>query len=124
MTDRSSPLTLAVIDDDEHIQRAVGRLLRSHGHAVLAFGSAEAFLSRACVPDCLILDVELPGMSGIELESRLRLRGRPMPVVFITAHDEMDLLAQVQSTHRPFLRKPLDESGLLEAIARVTVPGP
>jgi FixJ family two-component response regulator len=120
MTEHAAPLTLAVIDDDEHIQRAVGRLLRSHGHAVLVFGSAEAFLARICVPDCVILDIQLPGMSGLELEARLRLRGHPMPVVFITAHDERDLLSQVQATHRPFLRKPLDETGLLEAIARVT----
>jgi FixJ family two-component response regulator len=113
-------LTLVVVDDDQHIRRAVGRLLRSYGHHVRVFDSAEAFLASDCAADCVILDLELPGLNGLELEERLRQEGRRLPVVFITAHDELALRAAVHQPHRPFLKKPIDEDGLLDAIARAT----
>ncbi len=113
-------MTLVVVDDDALIRRAVGRFLRSQGHEVHVFDSAEAYLARRCQADCAILDIDLPGISGLELDEQLRKEGHPMPVVFITAHDELDILAAVQQTHRPLLRKPLDEPGLLSAIARAT----
>ena len=116
----AGPLTLVVVDDDDQIRRAVGRFLRSHGHRVHVFDSAEAYLERDCEADCAILDIDLPGLSGLQLAERLRQEGRRLPVVFITAHDELAILAAVQETHRPFLRKPLDESDLLDAIARAT----
>jgi len=120
MSGRPSALTLVVVDDDEHIRRAVERLLRSHGHQVHAFKSAEAYLAGACQADCAILDVELPGLSGLELHARLAQDGNDLPVVFITARDEVETLAAVQRTHRCYLKKPLDEDRLLAAIARAT----
>ena len=120
MTGRPSSMTLVVVDDDEHIRRAVGRLLRSLGHTVHVFESAEAYLAGSCQADCAILDIDLPGISGLELEGRLRRQGHPMPVVFVTAHDEQDFLEAVQETQRPYLKKPLDEHGLLDAIRRAT----
>ena len=118
MTGRKSPLTVVVVDDDERIRRAIGRLLRSHGHIVHVFDSAEAYLAEECRADCAILDIELPNISGLELSKRLRANGRPMPVVFITAHDELHILAAVQQTRRPLLKKPIDEQELLDAMAR------
>ena len=119
-----APLTLLVVDDDAQIRRAVGRFLRSQGHEVLAFDSAEAYLASGCPADCAILDIDLPGISGLELAEELGKEGRRMPVVFVTAHDELDILAAVQRTCRPFLRKPLDANGLLSAIARATGDSP
>jgi FixJ family two-component response regulator len=118
MTSRPSALTLVVVDDDEQIRRAMGRSLRSHGHRVHVFGSAEAYLELSCEADCAILDLDLPGISGLELDERLRQEGRHIPVVFITAHDDLTTLAMVEETRRTFLRKPLDEQSLLDAIAR------
>jgi FixJ family two-component response regulator len=113
-------LVLAVIDDDRDIRSAVGRLLRSCGHDVHAFESGEAYLAMNCEADCAILDIHLPGISGLELEARLRLEGRGIPVVFITARDDPAVRAAVQQTHMPFLTKPFDEDVLLDAIARAT----
>ena len=120
MITRLSSLTLVVVDDDESIRRAVGRFLRSHGHRVHVFDSAEAYLARTCEADCAILDIDLPGISGLELNERLKQEGREIPIVFITAHDELGALAAVKGTNWPFLRKPLDEHVLLDAIARAT----
>jgi FixJ family two-component response regulator len=113
-------MSLAVVDDDAQIRRALGRLLRSHGHEVEEFDSAEAYLARTPAADCAIVDIELPGISGIELEERMRREGRAMAVVFITAHDDQALLSAVQRTHRTLLRKPLEERDLLDAIERAT----
>lgn len=109
-------MILAVVDDDRDICRALERLLRSYGHEVHVFESAEAYLAQGCVADCAIVDVELPGLSGLELEERMHLEGRGIPVVFITAHRDLAVRAAAR-TQRPFLEKPIDEDGLLDAIA-------
>ncbi len=95
-------------------------LLRSHGHSVTSFASAEAYLAQDVEAHCAILDIALPGISGLELVERMTLSGRLVPVVFITAHVESAVMAAVQRTRRPLLRKPLIEDDLLEAIARAT----
>ena len=120
MLARPSKLILVIVDDDQFIRRAMGRLLSSHGHEVHVFESAEAYLVRHCEADCAILDIELPGLSGLELEEQMRHEGRGVPVVFITAHDELASRATVQLPHRLVLRKPVDEDGLLDAISRAT----
>ena len=120
MTGRPSTLTLVVVDDDEHIRRAVGRLLRSLGHTVHVFESAEAYLAGSCQADCAILDIDLPGISGLQLEEQLRRQGHRMAVVFVTAHDERNFLDAVRDTRWPYLKKPIDEHGLLDAIRRAT----
>jgi FixJ family two-component response regulator len=113
-------MTLAVVEDDLAIRRAIGRFLRSAGHDVHVFESAEAYLALRCDADCAILDVKLPGLNGFELEERMRREGRHTPVVFITANDELGSLAARGRTHAPLLRKPIDEGGLLDAITRAT----
>ena len=111
-------LNLIVVDDDVNIRRGVASLLRSHGHNVNVFGTAEDCLARDVEADCAILDIALPGISGLDLNERWKGLGRCVPVVFITAHDEVSVLSAVQRTGQPILRKPLDEDVLLNAIAR------
>ena len=112
-------MTLVVVDDDGDIRRAVGRSLRSYGHEVHLFESGEAYLAKSCDADCAIVDIGLPGVSGLEVEERMRRGGRHIPVVFITAHDDLARRA-IQKTAMPVLKKPLDEHDLLDAIAQVT----
>ena len=79
---------LVVVEDDDHVRRALTRLLCSRGYGVRAFDSAEAWLAGICPADGAIIDINLPGMSGLELDDQLRRGGRAIPTVFITAHDE------------------------------------
>jgi FixJ family two-component response regulator len=110
---------MVLIDDDESVRRALGRLLRSAGMNVLAFATAEEFLETAPppAPDCLILDVHLPGLSGLELQKRLAAEGRCVPVVFITAYeDEQARDVALRGGAVAFLYKPFEEKALLEAV--------
>ena len=86
----SGHLSIAIVDDDESLCRSLERLLRAAGMQSVAYPSAEAFLADARHPafDCLVLDVQLGGISGIELQQRLAASGERTPVIFITAHDE------------------------------------
>lgn len=88
--DQSDALRAAIVDDDASLCRALGRLLTAVGIQPTVYHSAEAFLSDSPQPepDCLVLDVQLEGMSGIELQQQLAATGRKIPVVFITAHFE------------------------------------
>src|SRR3954451_19919896 len=81
---------VAVVDDDKSVCRSFGRLLRAAGLQPITYPSAEAFLADAKHPqfDCLVLDVQLDGMSGIELAQRLKAEGGSAPFIFITAHDD------------------------------------
>src|SRR4029453_7392371 len=114
-----SPLTVIVVDDDVDIRRAVGRSLRSYGHRVHLFESGEECLAQNRDGDCAIVDIGLPGASGLEMGERVRERGRAMPVVFITAKDDAANRAGLR-TRMPVLKKPLDEGDLLEALDQVT----
>jgi FixJ family two-component response regulator len=116
----SVPL-VCVVDDDASILRALQRLLRSGNYAVRTFTSAEAFLASEYRPlaGCLVLDVHLGGLSGIELQEHLAASGMRTPVVFITAHD--DAITR-ERAHRAgavdYLRKPFDDVALLDAVNR------
>jgi FixJ family two-component response regulator len=113
-------LNLAVIDDDSGVRIALRRLLAASGHDVQVFSSAEDFLARGTNPDCVILDVQLPGLSGFELEEQMRVSGSATPVVFITAHDSFAAREAFRRTRRPWVRKPFDHDRLLDAIAEAT----
>ena len=112
-------LTLAVVEDDAEVRTALNRLLRSMGHEVRLFESAEAFDERPAQVDCLILDVRLPGLSGIELSERLRRRGLRLPVVFITGDanpaGERRVSGQVEV---PAVSKPFSDQELMSAVAK------
>jgi FixJ family two-component response regulator len=113
--------TVIVVDDDASTLRALERLLRSFDYEVVGFPSAEAFLAGELASEevCLLLDVFLPGMSGIELVTRMTGSGRNIPTILMTAHDDggtRGLLSTVGA--KAVLYKPFDEDALLEAIAR------
>jgi FixJ family two-component response regulator len=115
----ATPL-ISVVDDDHSVRESLARLIRSVGFGVQVFGSAEEFLSadRDRQPDCLILDIRMPGMSGLELQRELSRSNRELPVVFITAHGSDDEVRRraLGAGAVDYLLKPLKEEEVLEAI--------
>jgi len=114
-------LLVAVVDDEEPIRKALGRLLRASGLAAECFASGQAFLDSmsSTRPDCLVLDLHMPEMNGLQVLERLRLResGPLLPTIVITGHDEPD--SQTRCLARgavAYMRKPLDDEMLLQAI--------
>lgn len=107
---------IAIVDDDESFRRATTNFIRSLGYGTAAFDSAEAFLKSERVrdADCLITDVQMPGMTGIELQDRLIAQGHRLPVIFITAFPEVSARAQaITAGAIGFLTKPFDDQGLI-----------
>ena len=115
---------ISIVEDDPSVVRALSRLCRSAGYEVAAFGSAEDFLAEPDGgDDCLLLDVQLPGLSGLELQARLRAAGRMTPVIVMTAFDREETRREaLDGGARAFLQKPLDTDALLEVL-RKTVEG-
>jgi two-component system response regulator FixJ len=111
-------IVIGIVDDDRALREALARLLVSCGYTVLRFGSAEDFLECSARVDCLVLDVHLPGISGLQLARQLRARSRATPVIFISGHADSEMRDVMRETHIPWLRKPFDEEGLLDAISR------
>ena len=112
-------LRVCVIDDDEDVVRAVRRLLRSAGFAIDTFASAEEFLDlgNQSRPDCLVLDVHMRGLSGLDLQDLLEASGRSIPIVFITAHDDTGTRERAQrASTSEYLAKPFEDQSLLRAI--------
>ena len=110
---------VAVIEDDESYRVAVQRLLKSAGVSVELFDSAEAFLNSGQQNEtgCLISDIRMPGMSGLELQSKLNSDHCPIPTIFITAHgDEKMRMQAMRGGAVKFLAKPFDGETLLEAV--------
>jgi FixJ family two-component response regulator len=111
---------ISVVDDDMWVRQSLDSLIRSIGHEVAVFASAEEFLHSAHrrPADCLILDVRLPGMSGIELHRQLRVRDCKVPVIFITAHasDERARSEAASDWTVAYLMKPFTEDELLRAV--------
>lgn len=116
MTDLS---LISVVDDDESVRESLLGLLKSLGYSVEAFSSGEGFLvSRAIAKTgCLILDVRMPGMSGPELQRELKRDGRKIPIIFITAHGDDDVISRVMADGAvDCLLKPFSEDVLLKAV--------
>ena len=112
-------INVAVVDDDESFSRAIGRLFRASGFEVHSYPSAEAFLATATLPqpDCLVLDIHLGGMSGLDLQRRLRERGASAPIIFVTAHDAPGVRLEAQQGGcAAYFLKPVSGGSLLEAI--------
>ncbi len=115
---------IAVVDDDASIRRALLRLLRMSHYRAESFDSSIAFLESIVerMPDCVILDVQMPLMTGIEVQQRLLQIDRPPPVIIITAHDEPNTREQCLALGAvSYLRKPIDGDLLIDAI-REAVP--
>jgi two-component system response regulator FixJ len=110
---------IAIVDDDESVREALKSLIDSVGFRAEVFVSGEAFLNSPYVSqmDCLIADVRMPGMSGLELQDRLNAAHSPIPIVFISAHDDGEARARgLQAGAVDFLQKPFSEDSLLGAI--------
>src|SRR5436190_9219785 len=112
-------LVVSIVDDDVSVRRSTRRLLRSSGFRSEAFASAEEFLNSQSAGEtaCLILDLRMPGMNGLELQRRLAQNGNPVPVIFLTAHaSEEDERSGLRAGAVRFLRKPISKEALLTAI--------
>ena len=112
---------IAVVDDEAAVREATESLLRSAGYKATSFASAEDFLAHAMLERiaCLILDVGLPGMSGLELQRRMLCDGARIPIVFITAHEDDSRRLEAQARLAgalAFLRKPFTGEDLLGAV--------
>jgi len=116
--DRKSDLVV-IVDDDESIQDALQDLLDSAGVPAKAFGSAEEFLESGLYREtgCLIADIRMPRMSGLELQARLKADQCPVPIIFITAHgDARTRLQAMREGAVEFLSKPFDHQLLLKKV--------
>jgi len=114
----SVPL-MALVDDDDALRNSLDNLLRSVGFRVQGFASAEAFLQAQHAPEtaCLLLDVRLPGMNGLELQRQLVAAHWAMPIIFVTAYADDDVRARALAAGAvAFLYKPCREEDLLHAI--------
>lgn len=110
-----------MVDDDESVRESLPDLLKFHGFETAPFASAEAFLASGTAPnvDCLILDVAMPGMSGLELQQQLTRRKIDVPIVFITANADDTLWAELRTSGAiACLLKPFSESAVVDAINR------
>ena len=110
---------VAVVEDDESYRAAVQRLLKSAGLPVRSFASAEDFLKSGQQQEtgCLIADIQMPGMSGLDLQARLNAEHCPIPIIFITAHgDEEMRLQAMRAGAVKFLAKPFDGAILLDCV--------
>ena len=110
---------IAIVDDDESFRRATLSFIRSLGYSAAAFPSADAFLSSNAVEntDCLISDIQMPGMSGIELQNYLIAQGHRVPVIFVTAFPEMEARGHALSAGAiGFLGKPFGDQNLISCL--------
>ena len=118
---------IAIVDDDVSVRRALKRLVRSLGMNAEIFASGQEFLD--CIEalpsfhaSCAILDVQMPGMNGLEIQQRLVRGGNPIPVIFITAHDEVGVRERALASGAvAFLRKPFDDELLIKTLRAALV---
>jgi len=109
-----------VVDDDPEVRKALGRLLGANGYQSITFASAGKFLdySHSDIPACLVLDMKMPKMNGLELQHRMAEKGISIPIVFITAHGTIpDTVQALKAGAADFLEKPFEENELLKAVS-------
>ena len=118
---KSKPL-IAIVDDDESVCRAMKRLVRSLGMDANAFTSGQEFIDLietmpSFQPDCVVLDVQMPGMDGLEVQERLASSGNRLPVIFITAHDDAGVRDRALAAGAvAFLRKPFNDESFITTL--------
>jgi FixJ family two-component response regulator len=126
---KSKPL-IAIVDDDESVCRAVRRLVRSLAMDAETFSSGQQFLDLleampSFQPDCVILDVQMPGMNGLDVQELLAAGGNKIPLIFITAHDEVGVREKALGAGAlAFLRKPFDDELLIKTLREALKRGP
>jgi FixJ family two-component response regulator len=119
MLDQGKPTLVAIVDDDESMRAALQGLVQDAGLPTCIFESGEAFLASGKQREtgCLIADIRLPGISGLELQSRLNAEHHKIPIVFITAHGDEEMRFQaLRAGAAEFLAKPFDDEILLDFV--------
>ena len=119
MGSKQSSKLIAIVDDDKSVQSALQDLIESEGLSTLCFGSAERFLDSGAQRNaaCLIADIRMPGMSGLELQAKLKADRYRIPIIFITAHGDAKMQTQaLREGALKFLAKPFDNTVLLEVL--------
>ena len=114
-----------IVDDDISVRESLRDLIESLGYGVVTFESAERFLDAACLPEasCLITDLQMPGLSGLDLQSRLIVEGHCVPVIFITAFPEERFQRRAMNAGAVgFLSKPFDENALISCLESALSP--
>jgi FixJ family two-component response regulator len=117
----ASGAVVFVVDDDPSVRRALDRLLRASGHRVETFASARDVLERGdlAAAACLVLDVRMPGQSGLDFHRVLALGGHDVPIVFITGHGDVPMAVRAMKAGAvDFLTKPFEDEELLDAVRR------
>ncbi len=118
---KTRPATVMVVDDDTGVRNAMRLLLKSVGLESALYASAQEFLAayQPAQPGCLVLDIRMPGMSGLELQQQLNLRGAVIPVIFMTGHGDIPMAVEaMQQGAFDFLQKPFRDQDLLDRIQR------
>ncbi len=113
------PGTVFIVDDDAAVRRSLARLMRASGLEVRDFRSAQEFLAAATVsgPSCVVLDLRMPGMTGLELQAEMERRHLELPIIFVTGHGDVPSCAQaLKAGALEFLEKPFDGEQLLESV--------
>ena len=114
-------MTIALIEDDEAILRSLSMLLESRGIPVKPYASAESFLAESAAPptQCVVSDIRMPGISGMELQQELKNRGSAVPVILITGHGDIATAVQaIKQGAFDFIEKPFDDERLIESISQ------
>src|SRR5215470_17123420 len=114
--------TVFLVDDDDSVRRGLARLIKSHGHRVQTFASAGEFLGSGGYKDgpaCLVLDVRMPGLSGLDLQKELQAANATLPIIFITGHGDIPTTVKAMKAGAvDFLPKPIQARDLLRAISQ------
>lgn len=111
--------TVFIVDDDPAVVKSLSRLLRASHFNVVTFGSPQEFLERydPYTPGCLVLDVAMPGLNGLELQNALSVKGSPIPIIFLTGHGDIPMSVQaMKGGALDFLTKPVHDNDLLKAV--------
>ncbi len=126
MTKTREALIVYIVDDDESVRTGLSRLMRSAGFEVRAFGSADRFLAevREERSACILLDMTMPRVTGVEVQRRLKDRGIQLPVIAVSARDDEETRRMARDLGaRFFFRKPVDDQALVDAIVWATGSG-
>jgi FixJ family two-component response regulator len=119
MATEKAPKLVAIVDDDEFVRHALGGLMKAAGFSALAFASAEEFLNSGAHEHtaCLIADIRMPGLSGLDLQAKLNEGRHRIPIIFITAQgDEKMRMRALRAGAVEFLTKPFDDEVLLDSV--------
>ncbi len=122
----AAPELVGIVDDDQSVRRSLQRLFKSAGYAAETFASAEDYLTREIFegPICLVLDVRMPGLNGLDLQAALEPRGMGEQIVFLTGHADVPTCKQAMKNGAvDFLMKPFDDTELINAVERALARG-